>query len=1374
MTKEQHKFIYRYLLLFFCISISAQKNTLEPSLKLTISDGLSHNGITSILEASNGYLWYGTYEGLSVYNGYEFNIYKNSVDEKPLISNRVRTLFEDQNNKIWIGTDDGINLFDLSNNRFANLYSNKLINEGLNGPTVRNIISTQNGLVLCATQEAGILVFDNNYNLKGKYRPKKHEAEEEIQFFQGVMLDEFNFLYATSKGLFVFNVKDEIFTPILRDKVFSCNSILSINDKVLVTLEYGLVVIDKNNTNPNEYSFTIGNELFFDYRFNSSMVDSSGTLWLGIIDDGFIQINSADILNSISDDVSYFEHNSGYVKSSCFYETTTGNCWYGTFNEGLFKFNMVENSFRKYNVNMGFMNGLKSNNVTTISLIDKDRVYLTTSGGDVSVFNTETETFEDVEYNAFNSSGLEFGKVYLDSRKNVWCRISNVGLCRIKSNEENYEIVNNSEPPLFPQIHFHDITEDKDGNIWLVGNQGVFKVVLNDKNEILNVETINDNVFFETKKLGFVRCVYVDPLYDYIWIGTDKDGLFRVNAKDKLHETKIKQYVAEDNNPYSLSSNFVSSIIRLPSKELWIGTEGGGVCKLIESKTNFKFETFSEKQGLSNNVIKSMLYDKDNNLWIATNIGLNKFNTTDYTFRRFTDSDGLPFEDFWYTSKHLKNGYLIFSGLDGFCYFKPEDVFNEETLPKFEVGNFKLFNKLVEVGDSIRGRVLLSNRLAETEEVKLKHNENVFSLELTSLHFSNPKNHYIRYKLLPLNEEWIEIPSDEKTIYFSGLQPGEYVLNTSASNSLNEWTPVKSLKITVSTPFWKTKWAYFLYFLATTLIVFFVVQVIFRIQSLNHKVEIEQMEVDNVKYLNAAKLRFFSNISHEIKTPLTLISGPINLLIKELEKNFGAIDKLKLVQRQSKKILELVDQVHDFQKADFELLKMNYSHFYFNPYIEELIRDFEFMAKTEGKTLTVKHNTENVYVSADKEKLEKVFNNLLNNAFKYTKQGDSVLVEISREDKDLIVSVRDTGRGIDSEDLQHIFERFYQSHKRHESYIGGSGIGLAFSKRLVEMHYGYINAESEVGKGTTLTVRLPIVKKQKGDTETEQGEILLKAEKALEKNTNLIIKEGIGDIKVASDFMNATIFYAEDNLDMRMFVSQSLSKFFNVKTFVNGQECIDAMENEWPDIIISDLLMPELNGLDLCKRVKSDVKTSHIPLILLTACVNSEDRIRGLRDGADAYIKKPFDMEHLVTRVEALLLNRKQLRERYQIGIPLTKENNKNNANDNAFLEKLYNLMAENLDNQDLDINKFARELFLNRTLFYKKVKDLTNHTPFELLKLYRITKGAELLVQEQLSVKEAALRTGFKSRTHFTRLFKEKYGTTPGKYAADSEKKHS
>lgn len=637
---------------------------------------------------------------------------------------------------------------------------------------------------------------------------------------------------------------------------------------------------------------------------------------------------------------------------------------------------------------------------------------------------------------------------------------------------------------------------------------------------------------------------------------------------------------------------------------------------------------------------------------------------------------------------------MLFSGLDGFCYFKPEQISNEEILPKLQFSDLKIFNKTIHPGDTINNRVLLNKTINELTSLKLKHNENVFSVEAASLHFSNTKNHSIKYRLLPANKEWIEVPSHQKTIYYNGLQPGKYKLEVMASNSLNEWTPTKTLKIEILPPYWKTIWAYLLYAIAVICFVFLVVRIILKIQALNHKVEIEKIEKKNVSEINEAKLRFFANISHEIKTPLTLISRPLEVLSDRFKHNEDANEKLSLITRQSKKIQQLIEQVLDFRRADANLLKMNYSRFSFDAFVKDLIIDFNFLAENDSKKLVVEKEDCRITVAADKDKLEKIFNNSLNNAFKYTSSNDVITISYKSVDKDLIVTVKDTGRGIDSVDLEHIFERFYQSQKEDNAHISGSGIGLAFSKRLVEMHYGFIKADSEVGKGTEITVRLPIVKNNLPTDKEVPEDLDLPKEKEVTISNKLIKENSPAKIVATGDFSDALIFYAEDNLEMRNFVSKLLSKFFKVKTFRNGKECLEAMEDEWPDIVISDVQMPEMNGLDLCLRIKSDLKTSHIPVILLTALSNIEDHLQGIRDGADAYIKKPFNVQRLITNTEALLTTRKQLRERYQIGIPLTKENNKNNRNDNAFLEKLYSLIEENLDNQEFDLNSLAKELY--------------------------------------------------------------------------------
>ncbi|XMO85893.1 ATP-binding protein [Algibacter sp. AS12] len=1376
-------YIIALMLSFLSFEMSSQSKTLEPKQNLTISDGLAHNGVTTILEDSNGFLWIGTYDGLNRYDGYELKTYKNTLDKDILVSNRIRNLIEDDKNNIWIGTDEGISTYNYLKEEYHNVYTNKNNNKGERGPVVRDInLNKGSGLIVCSTESEGVLVFKSDQTLLGQYIPNPNEFGKDVLFYKSVQLDNDFYIFSSSVGILIFNVRTGQFNSVLDSRVSESTSILKIDgSKLLVTLTNGIAICDFTKKN-GVYAFNLTRETLKSYQFNTSLIDDLGNLWLGTLNDGLIHlenIKTQDFKNPLK--ILSYKPNTGILRSSCFSIATNGSCWYGTFNEGVFKFDIKENPFNSYGVEMENDFGLQTNHIGYISAIDSDKVYLAnrifgSNNGGLDLFNTKTKSFEKLPFNISNLDVENVGAVYADSRKNVWIKIENKGLFRVREGLKNLEKITNNKISDFDKIKPRSFTEDNDGNIWIGCLDDIYKITIDRNNEVDYIENLNSNPFFKTNNLSLVRYVYKDPIYDFIWLGADSDGLFRVDIKNKgsVKDYKVNQFVNDKNNKRSISSNFVTSVIRLPNDELWIGTEGGGICKVVKSDTEPEFISFSEKHGLSNNVVKSIMYDDENNLWVATNVGLNKFNTIEQRFRRFGVSDGLPFEDFWFSSEKLDNGYFLFSGLDGFCYFNPKALQSSEDLPRLEFDDLKVFNKSILPGDKLGNRVLFNRRLKNQDELILNYDENVFSIKLTSLHFSNPDNHNLKYRLLPVSEDWVEIPSSQQTIYYNGLQPGEYNLEVMASNALDDWTAPQKLKITITPPFWRTMKAYLLYALLSVLIIYLGVKIVLRIQKLNHNLEIEQLEKDKVKEINQAKLRFFSNISHELKTPLTLISGPINALFNQFKNNEEIKGKLQIVERQSNKISHLVNQVHDFQKAEANALKMNYSRFSFNAFIKELITDFSFMAENDQKKLVFEDSDANIIVSADRDKLEKVFYNILSNSFKYTKPNDTIKVDFESEEKDLIVSITDTGKGIDKADLAHVFERFYQSHNHQDIHSSGSGIGLSFTKLLVEMHYGYINAESELGKGTTINIRLPIVKKETAKDQEKVEKDILSAEAGFKFSSQLIASNNPKEIIADGSFSEALIFYVEDNLDMRMFVSNSLTKFFKLKTFSDGQECLDAMEDEWPDLVISDVHMPQLNGLDLCRAIKSDIKTSHIPVILLTALTNVEDKIQGIRDGADAYIQKPFNVQHLITRTESLLRNRQQLRERFQIGIPLTKENNLNNRNDNAFLEKLYNLIEENLDNQNLDLNSFTKELYLNRTHFYQKVKALTNLTPFEVLKDYRLKKAAEFLVHKRVSVNEVYAMTGFKSRTHFSKLFKERYNITPGKYAAETRKKYT
>ncbi|QVY65573.1 hybrid sensor histidine kinase/response regulator transcription factor [Polaribacter sp. Q13] len=1373
------KYCFAFLLTFFStINFFSQENEIEYANKITISDGLAHNGVTSVLKDSNGFLWIGTYGGINKYDGYKLVTFKNTIDKDILTSNRIRAIAEDSKKNLWIGTDQGITIYKYSQEKFKKLYSNKLAGKDNNGPIIRKVfINKKNDKVYCLTEGNGVFLFDENYKFINQFVPLMKESNH-LKFYDVLELNNGNLVFATSSGLYLFNVENNSFQKLLSSTINSANAIIRITDsQLLVSLENGIAVV---NYNQKSNQFNLENTILKENQFNSLRIDDNGDLWLGTLNKGIIKINDVKAVIG-SKDINhlkkhYFNDNTDRLRISSII-SSSNNIWVGTFNKGLYEFDIKENPFKKYNKGMNYKYGITSNFVTNISSLDSIRAYVSATFGGIGLFNSVTGKFESLPFHIPEKQFLNVSSVFVDSRKDTWLKITGIGFFRVKKGEKKLEKIENDVLSNTLNDSFRSYSEDKFGNIWIGTSLDVFKIALNKSSSIKSIESLNSNPFFNAKKIALARYVYSDYLKNYIWIGADSDGLFRIENKENtpLNKLNISQFVKDKKNKKSLSSNFVTSIVRLPNKELWVGTESGGICKIEEKEGGLEFFPFTEKEGLSNNVVKSIQYDNDNSLWVSTNIGLNKFDLKSKVFRKFNLADGLPFEDFWFSSGKLDNGTLFFSGLDGFCYFNPTQINAKEELPKVWLENFKLFNQKINPGDTISNQVILSKKLSELNTIELNHNQNVFSFDIVSLHFSNPKNHSLRYKLYPINKDWVETSSNNNTINYSGLQPGEYELSYMASNSLNEWTTPKKLKIVIVPPFWETNTAYFIYVLLIIIILYFIIFIITKIQSLNHNVAIEKLEKDNVKELNESKLRFFSNISHEIKTPITLISGPVDVLLDRYKNNLDVSEKLGLVKRQTKKIKQLVDQVHDFRRAEANLLKMNYSRFNFNIFLQELANDFMFLANKDQKNFELIAKNKNIIVSGDKNKIEKICNNLINNAFKYTKAGDAIKIEFSCNEKDLIVSVSDTGMGIDEVDLEHVFERFYQSEFTQKEHIAGSGIGLAFSKKLVEMHYGYISATSTVNEGTTISFQLPIVKQQ-----VEEDEVLDKKTVALPKEKEIIIDKQILDeanltnVNVSADFTESLVFYAEDNLEMRTYVTGILSKYFTVKAFRDGQECLDALENNWPDIVISDVQMPNVNGLDLCISIKSDLKTSHIPVILLTALTDIEDHVRGLRDGADAYIKKPFNVQRLITNIEALLNNRKQLRERYQVGIPLTKENNKNNRNDNAFLEKLYSIMEENLDNQDFDINTLAKELYLNRTHFYQKVKVLTNQTPFELIKMYRLKKAAQFLVHQKLSVNEVFLMTGFKSRTHFTKIFKEKYNVSPSKYAAENENKLS
>ncbi|GAL63546.1 ligand-binding sensor domain-containing protein [Algibacter lectus] len=548
------------LLLCFCgLEVLCQSKTLIPKQNLTISDGLAHNGVTSILEDSRGFLWVGTYDGLNRYDGYDLKVYKNTLDRDVLVSNRIRSLAEDDKSNIWIGTDEGISMYNYSEEKYLNVYSNKTNNKRERGPIVRDInINNNSGLVVCATEGDGVLVLKNDQTFVGQYIPDPNEIRKNVLFFESVQLDDDFYIFSSSVGLLTFNVRNGQFKKVLGANISQSTSVLKMDENTLLATISNGIAICKFSKIKGDYSFDLQHIALEDYQFNSSLIDVLGNLWLGTFNDGIIHVENIKTQDFIKPfETLRFKPKTGILRSSCFSSVTNGSCWFGTFSDGLFKFDIKENPFDKYSVGMGLDLGLQSNHIAHIAPIDSNRVYLgnrifgSNSGG-IDIFNTQTKSFEKLPFNISKKDIENVGAVYVDSKKNVWIKLVNKGLYRVKVGTTNLEKITDSDGGDFSKINPRSFTEDNNGNIWIGCLNDVYKITIGKNNEVKNIESLNSNPFFKDNNLSLVRYVYKDPLYDFIWLGADSDGLFRVDLRNKgaVRDFKVFQFVNDEKTNY--------------------------------------------------------------------------------------------------------------------------------------------------------------------------------------------------------------------------------------------------------------------------------------------------------------------------------------------------------------------------------------------------------------------------------------------------------------------------------------------------------------------------------------------------------------------------------------------------------------------------------------------------------------------------------------------------------------------------------------------------------------------------------------------------------------------------------------------------------
>ncbi|MFR9519397.1 MAG: two-component regulator propeller domain-containing protein [Rikenellaceae bacterium] len=1324
------------LFIFNCFELKAEI--------IDTANGLSHNGVTSIVEDCRGYLWVGTYDGLNIYNGNNFSVIRNNADTTILNSNRVRSLHEVKDGKMWIGTDRGVVIYDFIHNKILDVKCGVGLFQ--NEDIIKRIIENRSGEIVALVENGGVAIFTP----LGELKSYKRLAGGMFNDICEVATDQY--MVTSTDGIYLFDGERQEYSRAIGGENDTYDRIAQISEmRYVITAAVGVAVIDVSLDDNRVQIAQQGKTRFNYYRFKAVHLDSFGNLWLGSNFNGVSVVENFEKENENYRGVYPMQN----LRISFFCEGGNDRLWIGSYNRGIINHSLKQNMFRS----VEFDGKEDIYRTGRLFSLDDEHIAIKTDNINYQRYNLFTGESSDLFAPKINLRGVSAAQ---SKSGYIWV-VS--GFAEDKSiikvtDKRNYTTCQiDSRSDRMPHGVPRSMIEDTYGNLWVVYNKSIYRISNTKVQNRVLIERIDLSDTLLDRAFNS-RSLYVDPKDNSLWVPTIAVGLYHIkNPEAQREELIIENYQSSQSDSQSLPSNLVTSVVRSNDGTLWVGMEQGGLCRLDEQ--NLSFEPLKPEIGeIANNNIKSILCDNANNrLWIATNVGISIYDISTKTVVNYGRHDGIPSDAMSFLAAKVTDDLFVFVGSD--CSFMV-DVTSEVSrteIPQFHFGKLRLYSTVVDVGQEYDGAVLYDSRLESGDTIEFDYDQNAFSIEIDALHYDNHLNHNIRYRLLPINTEWITRSTAQGLIAFNGLPNGKYDLVVEVSSATGEWSESKTLHIVIHPPLWRTWWAYLIYLLIFVAGIWIMIKVFLKVEGYKHSMEVEAIE----RYNMAEKQRYFSNIAHEIKTPLALIMAPVDSLLETFAHDKEVRDRLQRINAQSRKMTHLIDVAQSIQLSDAGLLKLQCTTFDFGIFIENLLSDFKVLAKHDNKSVVVQAPASAVIVKADIAMVEKIANNLINNALKYTQGGDIITISWSSEGDNLLFMVADSGIGISEEDMPHIFERFYRGLNLSSQAPSGTGIGLSFSMRLARLHGGDITVNSELGDGSKFTVSLPVITADQ-PVELNYGET--------NSPESFIYDDAIEMEQLTPNLNGESLIYiVEDNVEMRVMLERIVGKFYNVQSFSSGNHALEAMEKRWPDLVVSDVMMPVMDGYELCEKIKGDIRTCHIPVILLTACASNEDKIKGKEIGADLYLIKPFYPKYLLTCIENTLQGRAKLRDRFKSGIPISFSDDRQTSQDNIFMEKFYTLITENIASEDLDLDKFARELGVNRTHFYQKIKNLTGQTPFDLIKEVRLVRSAELLVEGIMTIEDVCVSTGFKSRTHFSKLFKDKFGVSPGRYASSIKK---
>lgn len=1350
-SSRQHYFVIVMAALFSLAEFNAEADGITNNSTFDFysqDDGLPNNQIQCIFQDRRGWIWLGTSQGLSRFDGYRFTNYLNIPEDTTTLSGRlVRVVYETSDGRLLIGTENGgLNIYDRERELFRHPYRNNP--EFLAGErSVNTITEDRNGIIYLGTDQ-GMLMISRTGELQ-RVSPVNSSPTVTMSalFIRSIQNDLNGRIWiGASEGLFVYdpveNSLGEIPLPVhpgLSKEVWE----IIRDDEGLIwvgTYSQGLFILDPVTRRLRH----IGLEPAYD-RTETIRAISRGTLgdyWIGTRGGLYVYSKTKGVTG-------YFRHDDrdsrSLANNSVFdiFHDSRGEVWIGT-RGGLNLMARSKQVFRGFSALPNDNHFLNSSIIYAFWMDDRKRIWVGTEDGGINIFEPRTGTFEYITSSSPKPYALSQNciKAFLDDGKgDLWIGTFLGGIDKL--NLKTGKITNLTSHPgndkSLADNRVWGLAEDDTGNIWVATNAGLDKY--NQKKGIF--EHIPD--LLRNKQINWIS---FDSEKD-LWIGTNDAVMIYdpVTGNIQRYSEHSRSFLEDSDHNY------------------WIATLDRGIAQYNKNSGPVRY--IDENDGLANNQALCILEDNSGNLWISTSRGLSRYDRKRGQFRNFTSRDGLRNDQFNYSAAYkTADGELLFGGISGFNIFNPSEIVDEDLHVPLLFTELRLFNRPVPVTEG--KNAVLTKSISETTHLTLEYYQNVVTLQFAALDFVNSNSTLYSYYLERFEKEWSD-PGLSRTATYTNLNPGDYILHvrrvlpgTSATDE--ELT----LGITVIPPFWMTWWFRSLMILVITLLFYALLRFIINREKIRNELVTERMRAKNLHELDMLKLRLFTNISHEIRTPLTLILGPLEKLISGKVSEEEIKQHLEIVYRNTKNLDRLINQLLDFRKLEAGNLKLEITQDDMVTLISETVKSFEDFAREKQVTLRFSTLKKKLVAMYDPGKVETILNNLLSNALKYTDPGGSVTVhlslvfasdneEISDEpDRQFIeITVKDTGKGIAESNIDKIFTRFFRGDIQHES--SGTGIGLSLVKELVKLHGGNVYVVSKPGKGSKFTVRLPYVASSVSDGRSD-AEGTMREEKMIPGN--LICDDDSierGDARI--------MLIVEDNPDVRYFIRSHFDSVYRIYEARNGQEGWEIALKVIPDVIISDILMPDVDGYEFCRKIKKDERTSHIPLLLLTALHSREHEIEGLSCGADDFITKPFDISVLQTKVENMLSLRKSLREKFTRELILEPSAVSVTSPDERFLMKAMEVVERNISNPDFDIESFASESGVSRMQLYRKFNALTDMTVKEFVRSIRLKRAAQLLNDKKMSVSEIAFAVGFRDLSHFRKCFSREFGMSATEY---------